>query len=74
MDLLILIDDCPRTHRSLRGRYCEETQCLYFQGEPKNVLRACSHPKAEKQYRQEAERRAQVLDALIAQRKEQGRK
>ncbi len=48
MNLIIMIDDCPRTRRFLKHGYCSETKCVYFcKKQSDESIRACSHPKAQ---------------------------
>lgn len=51
MELIILIDDCPRNRlRPVSHKYCEESKCMWYdQQKEKTAFVLCSHPKAEHQ-------------------------
>lgn len=46
MNVISLLDDCPRSHKILNPRYCVDTKCLYFKGIVDKFSRDCSHPDA----------------------------
>ena len=72
MKLLILIDDCPRTNRPLRGTYCREAMCLYFKGPIDKVNRECIHPKAESCPQWVALERRDIIVRILESRKKGG--